>query len=135
MSLHIFLDDEVLLHFIVRVEVVEIQIWFEFKLVCNLQKGLKIYRGFSNFLGYIGPNLVPGLAGLLPRMDRSAQLASVGDPANYRVSPAPVAQPNPFSPIRLDSPLTRPESEFIPIKVIRLNQMYPLLDFSLSAVI
>jgi hypothetical protein len=41
MSLHIFLDDEVLLYFIVRVEVVEIQIWFEFKLVCNLQKGFK----------------------------------------------------------------------------------------------
>jgi hypothetical protein len=38
MPLHIFLDDEVLLYFIVRVEVVEIQIWFEFKLVCNLQK-------------------------------------------------------------------------------------------------
>jgi hypothetical protein len=41
MSLHIFLDDEVLLYFIVRVEVVEIQIWFEFKLVCNLQKGFE----------------------------------------------------------------------------------------------
>jgi hypothetical protein len=39
MSLHIFLDDEELLYFVVRVEVVEIQIWFEFKLVCNLQKG------------------------------------------------------------------------------------------------
>jgi hypothetical protein len=26
----------VLLYFIVRVEVVEIQIWFEFKLICNL---------------------------------------------------------------------------------------------------
>jgi hypothetical protein len=44
MSLHIFLGDEVLLYFIVRVEVVEIQIWVEFKLVCNLQKGLKIYK-------------------------------------------------------------------------------------------
>jgi hypothetical protein len=41
---YIFLGDEVLLHFIVRVEVVKIQIWFEFKLVCNLQNGLKIYR-------------------------------------------------------------------------------------------
>jgi hypothetical protein len=41
MSLHIFLDDEVLLYFIVRVEVVEIQIWFEFNLVCNLQKGFE----------------------------------------------------------------------------------------------
>jgi hypothetical protein len=26
----------VLLYFIVRVEVIEIQIWFEFKLICNL---------------------------------------------------------------------------------------------------
>jgi hypothetical protein len=30
------LDDEVLLYFIVRVEVIEIQIWFEYKLVWNL---------------------------------------------------------------------------------------------------
>jgi hypothetical protein len=29
-------SDEVLMYFIVRVEVVEIQIWFEFKLICNL---------------------------------------------------------------------------------------------------
>jgi hypothetical protein len=46
MPLHIFLGDEVLLYFIVRVEVVEIQIWFEFKLVYNLQKGLKIIKDF-----------------------------------------------------------------------------------------
>jgi hypothetical protein len=31
MPLQIFLDDEVLLYFIVRVEVVKIQIWFEFE--------------------------------------------------------------------------------------------------------
>jgi hypothetical protein len=36
MQLHIFLGDEVLLYFIVRVEVIEIQIWLRFKLVCNL---------------------------------------------------------------------------------------------------
>jgi hypothetical protein len=30
------LGGEVLLYFIVRVEVVKIQIWYEFKLVCNL---------------------------------------------------------------------------------------------------
>jgi hypothetical protein len=30
------LGDEELLYFIVRVELVEIQIWFEVKLVCNL---------------------------------------------------------------------------------------------------
>jgi hypothetical protein len=46
MLLHIFLGDEVLLYFIVRVEVIEIQIWFEFKLVCNLQKGLKFIKDF-----------------------------------------------------------------------------------------
>jgi hypothetical protein len=44
MPLHIFLRDEELWYFIVRLEVVEIQIWFEFKLVCNLQKGLTIYK-------------------------------------------------------------------------------------------
>jgi hypothetical protein len=62
MSLLIFLGDEVLLYFIVRVEVVEIQIWFEFKLICNLQKGLKNYKGFSNFLGNMGR--IPALAQL-----------------------------------------------------------------------
>jgi hypothetical protein len=36
MSLHILLSEEVLPYFIVRVEVVQIQICFEFKLVCNL---------------------------------------------------------------------------------------------------
>ncbi len=46
MSLHIFLGDEVLLYFIVRVEVVEIQIWFEFKLVCNLYNDLKNKKVF-----------------------------------------------------------------------------------------
>jgi hypothetical protein len=56
MPLHIFFGDEMLLYFIVRVEVVEIQIWFEFKLVCNLQKGLKTYKRFSIFLRHIGPN-------------------------------------------------------------------------------
>jgi hypothetical protein len=34
--LHILLCDEVLLYFIVWVEVIETQIWFEFKLVWNL---------------------------------------------------------------------------------------------------
>jgi hypothetical protein len=37
MSLHIFFwCDELLLYFIVRVEVIETQIIFEFKLICNL---------------------------------------------------------------------------------------------------
>jgi hypothetical protein len=44
MPLHIFLGDEELLYFIVRVEVIEIQFWLEFKLVCNLQNCLKIYK-------------------------------------------------------------------------------------------
>jgi hypothetical protein len=65
MSLHIFLGDEELLYFIVRVEVIEIQIWIEFKLVCNLQKGLKFYIGFSIFLRHIGLNPGLGTAGLL----------------------------------------------------------------------
>jgi hypothetical protein len=56
MPLHIFLGDEELLYFIVRVEVSKIQIWFEFKLVCNLQKGLKLYKGFSIFLRRTGLN-------------------------------------------------------------------------------
>jgi hypothetical protein len=49
MPLQIFLGDEVLLYFILRVEIIEIQIWFEFKLICNLQKGLKIIKDFLIF--------------------------------------------------------------------------------------
>jgi hypothetical protein len=56
MLLHIFLGAAELSYFIVRVEVVEIQIWFEFKLVCNLQKGLKIYKGFYILIRCIGTN-------------------------------------------------------------------------------
>jgi hypothetical protein len=56
MPLHIFLGDEELLYFIVRVEVIEIQFWLEFKLFCNLQNCLKIYKRFSIFLRRIGPN-------------------------------------------------------------------------------
>jgi hypothetical protein len=56
MPLKIFLGDEVLLYFSVRVEVVKIQIWFEFKLACNLQNGLKIYKRFSIFLRHIESN-------------------------------------------------------------------------------
>jgi hypothetical protein len=93
MPLQIFLGDQELLYFIMRVEVIEIQIWFEFKLVCNLQKGLKIYRGFSNFRGYIGPNPGPGSASLLPRTDHSAQLASAGGSASYRARPTPLCNP------------------------------------------
>jgi hypothetical protein len=82
MSLHIFLCDEVLLYFIVRVEVIEIQIWFEFKLVCNLQKGLKIYKGFSIFLRRIGLNLSFGPAGLAHAWTaRLSWLALVAQPA------------------------------------------------------
>jgi hypothetical protein len=109
MPLHIFLCDEMLLYFIVRVEVTKIQIWFEFKLVYNLQKGLKIYKGFSIFLRRIGPNPGLGPAGLLPCVDRSAQLASTGGPASYRARPTLITQPDPFSLIRSDSPLTRPD--------------------------
>jgi hypothetical protein len=65
MPLHIFLGDEELLYFIVRVEVIEIQIWFEFKLVCNLQKGLKIYKGFSIFSALLGRNPVDPAESLL----------------------------------------------------------------------
>jgi hypothetical protein len=82
MPLHIFLGDEMLLYFIVRVEVIEIQIWFEFKLVYNLQKGLKIKREFSNFLDQFGPNPSLGPASLLPRAARTSQLASVGGPTS-----------------------------------------------------
>jgi hypothetical protein len=82
MPLHIFLGDEELLYFIVRVEVIEIQIWFEFKLVCNLQKGLKIYKEFSIFLRRIEPNPRLGPAGLLSHVVRKRPSARPSGPAN-----------------------------------------------------
>jgi hypothetical protein len=66
----------------VRVEVVKIEIWFEFKLALNLQKGLKIKREFSNFVDQFGPNRSLSPAGILPRAARSTQLASTGGPAS-----------------------------------------------------
>jgi hypothetical protein len=90
MPLHIFLGDEVLLYFIERVEVIEVQIWFECKLVCNLQKGLKICKGFSIFLRRIGPNPGLGPAGLLLRVDPTTQLASVASPAALPGGPYPI---------------------------------------------
>jgi hypothetical protein len=59
-----------------RVEDVQIQISFEFKLVCNLQNGLKIKRGFSNFLEHFGPNPSLDPVGLLPRAAHMALPAS-----------------------------------------------------------
>jgi hypothetical protein len=82
MPLHIFLCDEVLLYFIMPVKVVKIQIWFEFKLIYNLQKGLKIYKGFSIFLRRTELNPALDPADLLPRVDRSAQLASASGPVS-----------------------------------------------------
>jgi hypothetical protein len=42
------------LYFIVRVEVIEIQISFEFKFVCNLENSFEKEKGFSNFLRLLG---------------------------------------------------------------------------------
>jgi hypothetical protein len=114
MPLPIFLDDKVLLYFIVRVEVVKIQIWFKFELICNLQKGLKNYKGFSNFLGNMGwipagpawPSFPPimcgppsGPAGLLPREDRQPNWPT--QPAQLAIGRAPSP---PWNPTHLAKP-------------------------------
>jgi hypothetical protein len=88
--LHIFLGDEEPLNFIVRVEVIKIQIWFEFKLVCNLQKGLKIYKGISNFLRRIGPNTGLGPAGLLSRAVREQPSMRLSSPDSLAISRSPI---------------------------------------------
>jgi hypothetical protein len=98
MPLHLFLGDELLLYFIVRVEVVEIQICFEFKLVCNLQKGLKIYKEFSIFLRHIGSNPGLDLVGLLSRADHEWPSARPSGPASLAgVHPSHVARSDPLS--------------------------------------
>jgi hypothetical protein len=56
MPLHILLCDEVLMYFIVWVEVIEIQIWSEFKLVWNLWKVFEKEKGFSIFPSLMGRN-------------------------------------------------------------------------------
>jgi hypothetical protein len=77
MPLHIFLGDEHLLYFMVRVQGAKIQIWFEYKLVSNLQKGLKIYKGFSIF-----PILMAAQpATYRVRPNRPSMLALVAQPA------------------------------------------------------
>jgi hypothetical protein len=50
-----YLHAGVLLYFIVRVEVIEIQIWFEFKLIQNLEKIWKLKIIYQFFIGH-GPN-------------------------------------------------------------------------------
>jgi hypothetical protein len=95
MSLHIFLDDELLLYFIVRVEVIKIQIWFEFKLVCSLQKCLKIYKGFSIFLRRIGPNS-RSRPSLPP--PHAAQLADAAAQRSTRRTPTQRREPDPITP-------------------------------------
>jgi hypothetical protein len=52
------LGGEVLLYFIERVEVIEIQIWFEFKLVQNLEMIWKIKKPFSYFPAAVGWNFL-----------------------------------------------------------------------------
>jgi hypothetical protein len=89
LPLHIFLGDEVLLYFIVRVKVIKIQIWFEFKLVCNLQTSLKVKREFSNFLHQFGTNPSLSSVGLLPHTAHTAQLASAGGPVSLPGTPSP----------------------------------------------
>jgi hypothetical protein len=81
MLLHIFLGDKVLLYFIVIVEVIKIQIWFEFKLVYNLQKGLKFIMDFLFFPSIMGRNPL------------AAQPASSCARPDWPSKPAPMAQP------------------------------------------
>jgi hypothetical protein len=98
MPLHIFLGDEELLYFISRVEVVEIQIRFEFKLVYNLQKGLKIIKDFLFSKGVLGR--IPGLgpAGLLSRAVRErASTQPSGLASLMSAHPSHVARSDPLS--------------------------------------
>jgi hypothetical protein len=55
-----------LLYFIVRVEVIEIQIWFQFKLVWNLENIFEKDKVFSIFPSLLGRNRL-GPAGLSSR--------------------------------------------------------------------
>jgi hypothetical protein len=99
MSLHIFLGDEELLYFVVRVEVTENQICFEFKLVCNLQKGLKIYKGFSIFpKPYWTEFLVSAQpASSHARPDRPSKAAPRGPASLAGAHPSRVARSDPIT--------------------------------------
>jgi hypothetical protein len=72
---YLSLCDEVLLYFIVRVEVVAIQIWFEFKLVWNLQNRFEKDKWFPIFPSLLGRNWLGPAGLLLPHEAYAAQPA------------------------------------------------------------
>jgi hypothetical protein len=72
-----------------------------------------------------------------------AQLSAHRDPARLQArskqavehAPTSLTWFDPVARIRPDKIQTRPKSEFIPVKPIHLNQVFPSFDFSLSAMI
>jgi hypothetical protein len=91
----------VLLYFIVRVEVVEIQFSFEFKLICNVQN--RFEKEFLNWKSDSG-QIRRGLAG------GAAARWITGVKPTWRSRIRPVKQ------VRPDRRLTRPEPVIIPVK-------------------
>jgi hypothetical protein len=95
---------EVLSYFTMWVEVIEIQIWFEFKLVWNLEKIWKLKSLFQFSIGH-GPNStqlaqpgLPSLSCMRPvsrpsEAHRLPQCTPQSARAHYRVFPWPIIDP------------------------------------------
>jgi hypothetical protein len=126
---------EVFLYFIVRVEVVKIQIWFELKLVQNLEKVWKLKSLFSNFLLAIGriPPSRPSLAshpspawGLRrdPTRPSSSLACSPAGPTTLPGFPDPLSTRSATTPVTDLTPVTDPNSCSSP------GLIHPLCDFS-----
>jgi hypothetical protein len=114
------LGGEVLLYFIVWEEVVKIEIWFEFKLVCNLEKIWKLERLFPVFIGH-GPNSFPlAQVGLLLSHPREAHVGPAPTPARHRpVVLSGASDPAPL-PL-LAAHCQMPSTEFNPVPVHALD--------------
>jgi hypothetical protein len=128
---YFYLRGRVLLYFIVWVEVMKIQIWFEFKLVQNLEKIWKFKSLFQFFIGH-GPNstqpaqlslpfLSHGWPALWPMkpISISAEPSSglVGTLYIFHAEPSsdPAASSSPSKARRLHGGVTKPE-RLTPIK-------------------
>jgi hypothetical protein len=84
---YFYLRGGVLLYFIVWVEVIEIQIWFAFKLVQNLEKIWKFKSLFQFSIGH-GPNSTQPAQPGLPFLSRVRPVSWPMKPSNISTEPS-----------------------------------------------
>jgi hypothetical protein len=122
---------EVLLYFIEWVEVIEIQIWFEFKLVWNLEKIWKIKKPFSFFLSAVGRNQLIGPAWCWISPLCTAHVAAQRNSTARGPATPATAQPDPSSPRRRGRVRTRTAHGVRPLR-IKPNQCGKKFDWRIK---